>query len=68
MLLKVAPFDPLARCCWECIHGNNGKPSKRKIIVCSVDGEITFRLLPGICPSFSENERGAKRRASKTAK
>ncbi|RTL55627.1 MAG: hypothetical protein EKK46_06335 [Rhodocyclaceae bacterium] len=61
MLLKPDPFNPNARACWECRHGNDGKPTKKKIIVCSVDGDVTMRLIPGICPSFSENERGAKR-------
>lgn len=62
MLLKIDALNPAARCCWECRHGNENKPSKCKTIVCSVDGAITFRLVPGLCPSFMENERGAKRR------
>jgi len=64
MLLKIATklHDPDARCCWECLHGNGGKPSKRKVITCDVDGMPTMRLIPGYCQHFMENERGAKAR------
>lgn len=68
MLLKPALFNPSARCCWECRHGNGGEPSKRKTIICDVDGAVTFHLVPGFCPSFAENERGAKARQRKAGK
>lgn len=67
MLLKIISnlrelHDPNARCCWECVHGNGGKPSKRKVITCDVDGNPTMRFIPGYCQHFVENERGAKAR------
>jgi len=61
-LLKIDLLNPDARCCWECRFGNGGKPSKSPFITCSIDGAVTPRLMPGFCPSFYENERGAKRR------
>ncbi|BBO20455.1 hypothetical protein MASR1M97_09010 [Candidatus Desulfobacillus denitrificans] len=66
MLTKVAPFDPDARCCWECTHG--GKPSKCKTIICAVDGNIVFRLVPGHCPAFCENERAVAQRRRRAAR
>jgi hypothetical protein len=67
MLAKIAPLDPAARCCWECTHGNGNKPSKRKTLICDVDGSIVFRLVHCHCPAFSENERAAKQRRRQAA-
>lgn len=68
MLLKISTklHDPGARCCWECINGNGGKPSKRKVITCDADGNPTVRLAPGHCDYFIENERGEKARRATT--
>lgn len=64
MLLKPTTdlHDPSARHCWECVHGNDGKPSKLKVITCGIDGAPTMRLIPGHCQHFTENERGKKAR------